>query len=292
MTTTGPVLRSTPMRIDPMHLTSAIKVYNKSGGRVYNATAALSKIFDEGIEIDAAYTYSNAADRISLTSSQAFSNYQFAPVDGSLGDRNVRPSAFDRRHKITLTGTASLPYGFGAGMSYNAFSGLPYTWTVNGDVNGDGLGGNDLVFVPASASQISVQTPADYTNIADFIERQDCLKNAKGHFVERGACRNPWTYLLNLRGTWQSPQVMPGQRFELQLDVFNVLNLLNSKWGRIDQATGFESPTPTFIKAVGYDAANSRPVYAFSPLTNGVVNHVYSPTSSRWRIQLGARYSF
>src|SRR5262249_6843464 len=107
---------ATPARVDPMHLTSAIKVYNKSGGRVYNAPAPLYKIFDEGIEIDAAYTYSNAADRISLTSSQAFSNYQFAPVDGTLADRNVRPSAFDRRHKITISGAASLPYGFGAGL--------------------------------------------------------------------------------------------------------------------------------------------------------------------------------
>src|SRR5262249_37740278 len=152
----------------------------------------------EGIEIDAAYTYSNAADRISLTSSQAFSNYQFAPVDGPLDDRNVRPSAFDRRHKITITGAASLPYGFGAGLMYNLVSGLPYTWTVNGDVNADGINGNDLVFVPASASQISLMNPAQYDQLAAFIDGQDCLKNAKGHLVERGACRNPWTEFLNL----------------------------------------------------------------------------------------------
>ncbi len=287
----GTSLRSTAARIDPANLTSAIKVYNKSGGRVYNATVGLAKIFDEGIEIGAAYTYSNSADRISLTSSQAFSNYQFAPVDGSIEDRFVRPSAFDRRHKVTLTGTASLPYGFGAGLAYNAVSGLPYTWTVNGDVNADGINGNDLVFVPASATQISLSDPNQYDALAAFINGQDCLKAAKGHLVQRGACRNPWAQFLNARGTWRSPDIVKGQRFELQLDVFNVLNLVNKRWGLLDQVTGFENVNSTFIRAVGYDTANRRPIYTFAAPTS-VVNTVYTPTTSRWRIQLGARYNF
>jgi len=282
--------RSTATRVDPMDLTSAIKVYNKSGGRVYNATGALSKTFADRYELDAAYTYSNSQDRISLTSSQAFSNYQFAPVDGSLRDRNVRPSAFDRRHKITLAGAASLPYGFGAGLVYNLVSGLPYTWTVNGDVNADGINGNDLVFVPANAGQITLADPTQYDQLAKFIEGQKCLKEAEGHFVDRGACRNPWTEFLNVRGTWQSPAVM-GQRIQVQLDIFNVLNLIDNKLGLFNQATGFENVNASFLKAVGYDTANGRPLYQFTA-PNSVVNTLYSPTSSRWRIQLGARYSF
>jgi hypothetical protein len=288
---TNVAFSSRPTRVDAMHLGPAIKVYNRSGARVYTGTAALNKVFDEGITIDAAYTYSNSADRISLTSSQAFSNFQFGPVDGTLDNRNVRPSAFDRRHKFSLTGTAQLPYGFGAGLQYNMVSGLPYTWTVNGDVNADGVNGNDVVFVPASASQISLADPTQYGALATFIDGQDCLKNAKGGLIQRGACRNPWSEFLNVRGTWQSPDVMPGQRFELQLDIFNVLNMVNSKWGLLDQAASFENANSTFLRAVGYDAANNRPLYQFSAPTT-VVNPVYSATTSRWRIQLGARYHF
>lgn len=287
---TATKLTVTPSRFDTSDLTSAIKVYNKSGARVYNATLSAAKSFPEGIDVAAAYTYSNAADRISLTSSQAISNFQFAPLDGTLDDRNVRPSAFDRRHKITITGSAQLPYGFGGGLIYNLVSGLPYTWTVNGDINGDGVSGNDLVFVPASASQITLANPAQYAQLEAFINSQDCLKNAKGGFVQRGACRNPWTEFLNVRGTWQSPEVM-GQRFELQLDIFNFMNLINNKWGLIDQATGFENVNTAFLRATGYDMANHRPVYTFAAPTS-VVSTVYSPTSSRWRIQLGARYHF
>jgi hypothetical protein len=75
------------------------------------------------------------------------------------------------------------------------------------------------------------------------------------------------------------------------VDIFNFLNLLNSRWGLFDQATGFETHNSTFLQAVGYDVANKRPVYSF---TEPAVIHqpLYSPTQSRWRIQLGARYIF
>src|SRR5713226_8210844 len=152
---------ASPSRVDATHLLQAVKVFNKNGGQVYSMTLQLQKQM-RLFGVSAAYTYSSSQDRISFTSSQAFSNFQFAPVDGSLENRNVRPSAFDRPHKITITGTASLPFGFGLGVIYVRQSGTPYTWTVNGDVNGDGINGNDIVFVPADASQISLQNPAQY----------------------------------------------------------------------------------------------------------------------------------
>ena len=133
------------------------------------------------------------------------------------------------------------------------------------------MSGNDLVFVPAGASQISLgdgkggPAPASaYSALSTFIDSQDCLKNARGHFVERGACRNPWTEFLNLRGTWRSPELIKGQGLEVQLDIFNFLNLLNNKWGLTNTAANFENANSTFLKAVGYDMANQRPIYQFA----------------------------
>ena len=125
-----------------------------------------------------------------------------------------------------------------------------------------------------------------------FIEGQDCLRRARGKILERGACRNPWQNLVNLRLAWTSPPLhRDGHRFEVQLDVFNLMNLLDSDWGLFRQAAGAESHGTAFLRAVGYDAANDRPIYSFAAPAN-VVTTVYSPVLSRWRIQLGARYSF
>jgi len=288
-----------PIRVDPVTLTQAVKVYNKNGSYAYSGTLQLQKTLFRRLDVFVAYTYSRSEDRISLTSSQAFSNFQFAPVDGSLEDRNVRPSAFDRPHKVSVAGVARLPLGFGAGLTYVGQSGLPYTWVVNGDVNADGVNGNDLAYIPKDQNDISLRDPAQWDALNNFIQSQDCLKGARGRFVERGECRNPWQNFLDMRFSWISPElplgVLPravkGQRLELQLDFFNVLNLLNMNWGLFKQAAAFETHSATFLQAVGYDPANKRPLYNFTA-PSVVTSTVYSPTQSRWRIQLGAKYMF
>jgi hypothetical protein len=282
---------STPSRVDPNNLTQAVEVYNKNGAHVYSATLQLQKQFLRRYAVSAAYTYSKSEDLISFTSSQAFSNFQFAPLDGTLTNRNARPSAFDRPHKVTVTGTAALPFGFGLGVTYVGQSGLPYTWTVANDVNGDGVGGNDLVFVPADPSQITLRDATQYDALNSFIESRDCLREARGRFIQRGACRNPWQSFMNVRLAWTSPEIVKDQRLELQFDIFNVLNLINSSWGLFSQAAPFENHGSAFLRAVGYDTVNNRPIYTFTAPSN-ITSIVYSPTQSRWRMQLGARYTF
>jgi hypothetical protein len=286
--------RASPTRVDTEDLNAAMQVFNKNGGRVYTATFQLQQRLGDRADLSLGYTYSNSRDRISFTSSQAFSNFQFAPVDGANDDRNVRPSAFDRPHKLTAAGTVRLPLGFATGLTYVGVSGAPYTWTVSGDVNADGISGNDAVFVPAEASQISLMDPSQYAALDQFISSQGCLNESRGHIIRRGACRNPWLNLVNLRLSWTSPKVSAvdkDHRLEIQFDIFNLLNLLNNDWGLLDQAASFETHGSQFLRAVGYDAAQRRPIYTFTA-PQAVESTIYSPTASRWRMQLGARYTF
>jgi outer membrane receptor protein involved in Fe transport len=283
--------RATPTRVDGANLVQAVKVFNKNGGRVFSGTAQLRKELSDVVDASVSYTYTQARDRISLTSSQALSNFQFAPLDGDIQNRLLRPSAFDRPHRVTLTATATLPVGFNVGLLYVGQSGTPYTWTVSGDVNADGISGNDLVFVPASADQITLQDPAQYDALSSFIDGQKCLKEAKGGFVQRGACRNPWSNIVDMRLGWNAPEWIKGQHLELQMDIFNLMNFINNNWGLSEQEASFENHSAQFLRAVGYDAANNRPIYSFTE-PSAVRSVVYTPTRSRWRIQLGAKYVF
>jgi len=287
----GTGFRANPARVDSANLVQAVKVFNKNGGRVFSGSVQLRKDIAKVVDAALAYTYTSAVDRISLTSSQALSNFQFAPLDGNIQNRNVRPSAFDRKHRITLTATATLPLGFNAGLIYVGQSGLPYTWTVSGDVNADGISGNDLAFIPANADQITLQDPEQFEALNNFVNGQECLRNARGGFVQRGSCRNPWQNILDMRLGWNSPEWIKGQHLELQMDIFNVLNLINSDWGLFKQEASFENHPAQFLRAVGYDAENNRPIYSFTEPAS-VQTVVMSPTLSRWRIQVGARYVF
>jgi outer membrane receptor protein involved in Fe transport len=283
--------RSTPSRLDTTNVGPAVKVSNKNGAYVGSASFQLQKQFGQLYAVSVAYTYSRSVDRMSLTSSQALSNLQFAPIDGDIQSRAVRPSAFDRPHKVTITGTANLPYGFGVGLTYIGQSGLPYSWRVAGDANGDGLASNDLVFVPADPTQITLRDPTQYSALNDFINSQSCLREARGSIIGRGACRNPWQNFVDLRLTWTSPNFKGEQRIEVQWDIFNVMNLINKNWGHFDQDAVFENGPSPFLAVTGYDPVNNRPVYSFATPSQ-VTQTVYSPTQSRWRMQFGARYMF
>ena len=263
---------------------------NVNGGNSVSITAQLSKAFHNGLSFNAGYTYSRTRDIISLTSSIAFSNYQFASVDGSLFDRNVTTSSFDIPHKITISGTANLPYNSQFSLIYQGFSGSPYGWMAGSDVNGDGISGNDMTYVPmADGSDITLADPSQLAELNEFIEGQSCLAKSRGQLLERNSCRNPWSNLLNARLATSLP-ITGGQRVELSWDIFNVLNIFDKEWGAFKQVSAFEEG-PSFLRATGYDEDNNRPIYSFSP-PGSIERTVLGPNSSRWRMQFGAKYSF
>jgi outer membrane receptor protein involved in Fe transport len=299
---------ATPSRLTPTSgpdaIGPAVLHTNTPLGRTYSGTIQVQKSFTSGFEANGGYTYSDTKDAISLTSSQAFSNFQFGAVDGPLESRNLTTSFFDVRHKVTLSGTVNLPYRTSLSLIYVGRSGDPYAWVVNGDVNADGINGNDLPFIPADASQISLNgaTPearaAQFAALDQFIQSQDCLQKARGNVLPRNSCRNPWQNYLNARLGGVIPTIQ-GQELELSLDLFNVLNFIDRDWGLYKQVSEFEEG-PRFLNAVGFDAANNRPIYSFTaPAVIEQTVFGENPSGaqagvnrSRWTMQLGAKYRF
>jgi hypothetical protein len=83
--------------------------------------------------------------------------------------------------------------------------------------------------------------------------------------------------------------IIPGiGRFEISLDIQNVMNLIQSEWGWFQTTP---QDTYTIVTLNGTDPATGRPVYRFSKPTT---NTPWSPNDllSRWQMQLGLRYSF
>jgi len=77
-----------------------------------------------------------------------------------------------------------------------------------------------------------------------------------------------------------------GQSIEVSADVFNVLHLLSGDWGLIRSTSTFEEAN--LLTRTGFDAAGQRGVYALSlPSRNRVDTNL-----SRWRVQLGVKYTF
>ena len=275
---------------------------NVSRDQSTSLTFQLQRRFIGGLEFNAAYTYSHSLDVMSMTSDITSSNFQFGALDGTIANRNLRTSSFDRPHKVSISGTVNAPLGGRFSLIYNGVSGTPFTYVVSGDANADGVFGNDLVYVPKNRTDItldgngagaagfgtSAQQDSVYNLLNTYINGEPCLANNRGRLQPRNACRNRWQNYLNARLSWAIPTVS-GHTLEVTADMLNVLNFINSAWGLIRvTGTGFEEQN--LIQQTGYDAANGRGIYALAiPVKNAVT---LNSIGSRWVFQLGTRYTF
>jgi hypothetical protein len=298
--------------VTPSRATAAfgpvLQVWNAGGDRTYLVTAQVRRPFARRLELNAAYTYTDARDLISLRDAQTVSNYGFVPLTGTLSDRRLATSVFSTPHKLTVSGTVNLPYDASFTLVYLGSSGTPFSYIVNGDANGDGVGNlsgafdrqaNDAVYVPRDAGDISVvrdsagtlvPDPAGYARLESFIQKEPCLRNARGNILARNACRNPWQSVLNARLA-KRVGLPAGQALELSLDVFNLLHLIDGDWGVVRQTgtlAGAGTENVALLRLRGQDAASARNRYQVTLPVRQVMN----VEASRWRLQFGARYVF
>jgi hypothetical protein len=79
-------------------------------------------------------------------------------------------------------------------------------------------------------------------------------------------------------------QAIRGHDVSLQLEVFNVLNLLNSSWGL------FRIPNQTLLQHIRYTSGTSaQPVFRFVRASAGTSTR---NLESGYQLQLSLRYSF
>jgi hypothetical protein len=276
-------------------------VINTEENFSYSVTAQLQRPFINGWEGMVAYTYSRSEDVNSLTSSTARSNFRFNPIGGNPNDPERTLSNNDVPHRIVGSFTRQFKFDVLGGAAtdvsliYVGESGRPYSYTYNGDVNGDSQDANDLIFVPATQDQARFEaqsasnpfTPeASWANLNAFIESVECLRESRGEVLERNSCRQPWNNRFDVR----LAQVLPtfrGQGAQFTLDVLNFGNLLNREWGRNEFVA---NQADQALRRSGSSVSGERVLLSgFGPRTSPFT---VSDLGSRYQIAAGIRYTF
>ena len=292
---------------------TVVQQTNRSGDESLFLSAQVQGRIRDRVDLNASYGYSNSRDLITLPggmfsgSGLGLSGDAIAStaLDGTFEDRRARPARYDQRHWIRASGTIELPHGVFLSAIYQFASGIPYTFVVDGDANGDGFGetrfgqqSNDIVYVPRDAGpgeDITLVVPGEeegwlrapdstYALLEEFIRSSECLREQRGTTMRRNSCRNPWRRSLDIRLS-KSVLVGRGHRAEITADVFNVPNFLARDWGIVTEASGFFVDEIPMLRLVGYDVARDRGIYTLSlpSLRNQFGN---------WRMQVGVRYVF
>lgn len=291
-----------------VYLTNQSKAYN------YSLTGQLRKRFGASLDGSVAYTYVRAYDVQSLTSDRAVSNFRNGRTyAGFESEPRLGISAFERRHNVKAFGTYTAPwkrFATDVSVEYSGSSGIPITYTANGDLNGDGVTSNDPIYIPKSAydpneirfnasGQALVNQQAAFER---FIESRQCLRSQRGRIMERNSCRGPWRNLTNVSIRQSLPEVS-GQHLTAQLDIFNFANLLSNKWGHLNAPNLSSSfPQQAALLARSRTGTSTQPVplnqqqvvFDFAPalITRGDFRVPDNSVSSLYQMQLTFRYSF
>jgi hypothetical protein len=212
---------------------------------------------------------------------------------GGIGDEDKAwgPSYFARRHTFVFNGATRLPLGIQVSGIWRIQSGRPWTPEVSGDLNGDGVRFNDrpFIYAPEDLPLAVTGVAADSMRAlySQLLNENDCLGDAVGEVINRNTCRFPWSNQLDLRLS-KSFNTTRGQRAELQVDMFNVLNGLNSEWGRI---TGVFGANRNILVPVRYDANTDQILYRV-PDTFGREEALGANLLLQFQTQVGIKYYF
>ena len=275
-------------------LSDVIFLTNTDEGDAWSIVFKVDRPFRNGFFANGSYLYGRSQSTMDGTSSQAASNWGNVYVPGDPNNPPLTRSNFDPGHRITISGGYDIPLGRGftatASAYYSGQSGRPYSLSYNLDYNGDLRGFNDLVYIPANASEVQF-TNGSFTDFQQFIQSDKCLSDYIGQIHERNACRSPWMNTMDFRVNVGLP--FRRVRAEVTWDLLNLFNVLGNESGLVEFAS-FNQLTvirPTF-------AANGQPIYNISGLfANGQLQTpeqlmIRDDLRSRWQMQLGARIRF
>jgi hypothetical protein len=180
---------------------------------------------------------------------------------------------------------------------------MPFTFTdstaadargPNGDLNADGSNANDPVYIPRNAAdtaEISLRSTSAATvaqqqaALESLIGRTPCLRRQRGRILTRNSCVGPWVHSSSA-AVRQSLPARAGHEATVELEVFNLLNLIRRDWGL------YRVPNTFLLRHVGQTPgtlATSQPVFTFDPnwQPNSTAN-----VESAYQLQLALRYRF
>ena len=312
------------------NISDAILMRNTNKGYSYAVTGQLQKAFNNGFFASMAYTYSDARS-VNDGGSIAQSIWRDRAVSSDPNAEALSYSNFLQQHRFIVSASYRKEYlghlGTTLSLFYEAAPNNRFSYVYAGDMNGDNQTANDLMYVPRSQSEINLRditllpaitgtSPApaviytaaeQWNDLNNYINQDDYLSTRRGEYAERNGAVRPWQNRLDFRLLQDIFTNLGNDNrntLQISVDIFNVGNLFNSKWGAFQT---FNKNNP--LSFAGYNA-QGQPVYSFPYLTQPTRTSATDATvaggtkltetfrydtggiGSRWQGQVGIRYIF
>ena len=274
--------------------TNAYVFTNTDLGRSYNIALQVEKTWANNMKATLAYNYLDAKDAASIDAEISSDAYDRNP--GNIDHTNtaeLAPSLYGNKHRVVGSLYKKFMYADKWATHVAVFmeylQGGRFSYTYSGDINNDGSGLNDLLYIPTDAEidqmNFTGDAAAQRTAFKKYIAQDDYLSENRGDYAEKYAALSPWYGRWDIR-IMQEMGLSNGHNVQLSLDILNVGNLINNSWGVREVATN-----TGLVQPLGVSVANGEPVYTFSTQQTQTFFNDFS-LNSRWQAQLGLRYNF
>jgi hypothetical protein len=300
------------------NVSNAIVLTNTDKGYFYSTTLKLEYPYQKGLWGSIAYTHSSANDLLSAGSVASGSWTGARSVNGN-NDLPVSLSSNNTPNRLVGILGYKIDYGnkYGASTSINlGYIGEQtgaFSYAYAGDMNGDQVPFNDLMFIPLKATDmrfqsLTVNNTVNGVNVATvyteaqqqaafdaYINQDSYLSTRRGQYAERNAATIPMLHRLDLSVTQDFFVKIGGKKnsFQFRADILNFTNLLNKDWG-ISQ------------RVVNANVLNYRTTTANVPFfqlatqtdndgTRTLIKDTYQKNASTfdvWQAQFTLRYTF
>lgn len=293
---------------------NAIVMDNGSKGYYFSLTAKLEKTFSKNWFGQIAYTKTIAENLFDGGGDQPLSAWQSTytvngsniPTLGTPGfvvpNRVIGALSYRKEYLKHLGTTVSL--------FYEGSIGGRFSYLYAGDFNRDGFNGNDLIYIPKDASEITfIDRPASSatggvaytaaqqsTLFFQYVEQDKYLRKHKGEYAERNGARYPWRNQFDVKLLQDVFMNIGKNRNTLQftLDIFNFANLLNSKWGIVKTVNASSILVPQNISSLT-PGGTTKPTFWLQMDRNHPVTETFRDNVSifsTYYMQFGLRYLF
>ncbi len=279
--------------------TDAFVFTNTDVGYSTNITLQLQRTWSNGMYGSLGYNYLDSQDASSIEAEISSDAYDRNPAYGNVNQAVAAPSIYGYKHRVVGSFSKKFSYGgaeknrFGTtiGLFFQYAQGGRFSYTYSGNLNNDGSGNNDLMYIPTDAQIDQMvfvgDAAAQREGLKKFIAQDDYMSSRRGEVVEKYGILSPWFNNWDIRIA-QDLNHKAGSKMntiQFTVDILNVGNLINDSWG-VRQIPTTTQP----LGVVGVDAGGV-PTYSFDTNIKDSFVQDFS-LLSRWQMQLGLRYSF
>jgi hypothetical protein len=277
------------------NVSSACVLTNTSKGYGWTASVQLTAEPIKDLRLTAAYTHTVMKEVTGMPGSNASSSWSYMHTINGPNLAEAMNSAYVTPDRVV----ANLSYKYGKehfSLLYTGYSPSGWSYIYSNDLNGDGQSA-DLIYIPRDDSEIKFVSDEDRIAFWNFVEQDDYLKNHKGEYAESYAARSPWVHTFDFKYAHDFDVKWGKTKHKLQLilNIQNVGNLLNSKWG-VNQIPALTGQTNSQYKILSKSKVeNGVPVYSFAKEGNDYLKKSWDYSHSYgqcWGIQLGVKYFF